>query len=59
MVRTKKKAGRISEDNRKDKSLESWIWDSACSMRGARNAPNYKLVRFYLPLVPDDAEQPA
>lgn len=82
------------------KSLESWIWDAACSIRGAKDAPKYKdyilpliftkrlcdvfddelnriaaevgsrkkafqlakadhkLVRFYLPLVPDDPEQP-
>ncbi len=84
----------------KPKSLESWIWDAACSIRGARDAPKYKdfilpliftkrlcdvfddevnriaaevgsrakafkvvkadhkLVRFYLPLVPKDAEDP-
>ena len=84
----------------KSKSLESWIWDAACSIRGAKDAPKYKdyilpliftkrlcdvfddelnriaaevgsrkrafqlakadhqLVRFYLPLVPDDPEQP-
>jgi len=84
----------------KDKSLESWIWDAACSIRGAKDAPKYKdyilpliftkrlcdvfddeinriaaevgtrkkafqlaradhkLVRFYLPLLPDDPEQP-
>ena len=84
----------------KDKSLESWIWDAACSIRGAKDAPKYKdyilpliftkrlcdvfddelnriaaevgsrkkaftlakadhkLVRFYLPLVPDDPERP-
>ena len=84
----------------KDKSLESWIWDAACSIRGAKDAPKYKdyilpliftkrlcdvfddevnritakvgsrkkaflltradhkLVRFYLPLVPEDTEQP-
>ena len=84
----------------KDKSLESWIWDAACSIRGAKDAPKYKdfilpliftkrlcdvfddevnriaaevgsrkkafqlakadhkLVRFYLPLVPDDPEEP-
>ena len=84
----------------KDKSLESWIWDAACSIRGAKDAPKYKdyilpliftkrlcdvfddelnriakevgtrkkafrlakvdhkLVRFYLPLIPDDPEQP-
>ena len=82
------------------KSLESWIWDAACSIRGAKDAPKYKdyilpliftkrlcdvfddevgriaaevgsrkkafqlakadhkLVRFYLPLQPDDPEQP-
>jgi type I restriction enzyme M protein len=86
--------------NGNDKSLESWIWDAACSIRGAKDAPKYKdyilpliftkrlcdgfddelnriakevgsrqkafalvkadpkLVRFYLPLVPDDPEQP-
>ena len=84
----------------KDKSLEAWIWDAACSIRGAKDAPKYKdfilpliftkrlcdvyddelnriaaevgsrkkafqlarrdhkLVRFYLPLVPDDPEAP-
>lgn len=84
----------------KNKSLESWIWDAACSIRGAKDAPKYKdyilpliftkrlcdvfddelnriaakvgsrkkafqlakadhkLVRFYLPLVPDDPEEP-
>ncbi len=82
------------------KSLESWIWDAACSIRGAKDAPKYKdfilpliftkrlcdvfddelnriadevgsrkkafqlvkadhkLVRFYLPLVPEDPEEP-
>jgi hypothetical protein len=24
------------------KSLESWIWDAACSIRGAKDAPKYK-----------------
>jgi type I restriction enzyme M protein len=84
----------------KDKSLETWIWDAACSIRGAKDAPKYKdyilpliftkrlcdvfddeldriaaevgsrekafrlvkadkkLVRFYLPLVPADPEEP-
>jgi type I restriction enzyme M protein len=84
----------------KDKSLESWIWDAACSIRGAKDAAKYKdyilpliftkrlcdvfddelnriaeqvgsrakafqlvaldhkLVRFYLPLQPEDPEQP-
>jgi len=32
-----------------DKSLESWIWDAACSIRGAQDAPKYK--DFILPLV--------
>ena len=83
-----------------DKSLESWIWDAACSIRGAKDAAKYKdfilpliftkrlcdvfddelnriaekvgsrakafklvrhdkkLVRFYLPLEPDDPKQP-
>lgn len=83
-----------------DKSLESWIWDAACSIRGAKDAPKYKdyilplvftkrlcdvfddeldriadevgsrkkaftlvdadpkLVRFYLPLRPEDPNQP-
>ncbi|PKY11108.1 DNA methyltransferase [Acidithiobacillus marinus] len=90
----------MASNNGKDKSLESWIWDAACSIRGAKDAPKYKdyilpliftkrlcdvfddelnriaaevgsrqkafqlaradhkLVRFYLPLVPDDPEQP-
>lgn len=26
----------------KNKSLESWIWDAACSVRGAKDAPKYK-----------------
>jgi type I restriction enzyme M protein len=90
----------MASNNSKDKSLESWIWDAACSIRGAKDAPKYKdyilpliftkrlcdvfddelnriakevgsrkkafqlakadhkLVRFYLPLVPEDPEQP-
>ena len=31
------------------KSLESWLWDAACSIRGAKEAPKYK--DFILPLV--------
>ena len=84
--------------NNNSKSLESWIWSAACSIRGAKDAPKYKdyilplvfakrlcdvfddevnriaaevgsrskafqlvkadkkLVRFYLPLIPDDPE---
>jgi type I restriction enzyme M protein len=83
-----------------NKSLETWIWDAACSIRGAKDAPKYKdyilpliftkrlcdvfddeldriaaevgsrekafrlvkadkkLVRFYLPLVPADPNEP-
>ena len=90
----------MSNINGNVKSLESWIWDAACSIRGAKDAPKYKdyilpliftkrlcdvfddelnriaaevgsrnkafqlvkadhkLVRFYLPLLPDDSEQP-
>ena len=32
-----------------DKSLERWIWDAACSIRGAQDAPKFK--NFILPLV--------
>ncbi len=87
-------------NNANGKSLESWIWDAACSIRGAQDAPKYKdfilplvfakrlcdvfddeinriaekvgtrakafklvakdnkLVRFYLPFVPDDPNEP-
>lgn len=33
----------------KVKSMESWIWDAACSIRGAADAPKYK--DFILPLI--------
>src|SRR5438552_4737983 len=36
-------------NNTNDKSLESWIWDAACSIRGAQEAPKYK--DFILPLI--------
>jgi type I restriction enzyme M protein len=35
--------------NESDKSLESWIWDAACSIRGAKDAAKYK--EFILPLI--------
>ncbi len=97
----KKTAGKgVARGSDNGKSLESWIWDAACSIRGAKDAPKYKdfilpliftkrlcdvfddeinrmaeevgsrkkafqlakrdhkLVRFYLPLVPDDPEEP-
>jgi type I restriction enzyme M protein len=28
--------------NRNNKSLETWIWDAACSIRGAKDAPKSK-----------------
>ena len=37
----------MAEQN--NKSLESWIWDAACSIRGAKDAPKYK--DYILPLV--------
>ena len=88
----------MAQRNNNGKSIESWIWDAACSIRGAKDAPKYKdfilpliftkrlcdvyddelnriaaevgslkkafqlarrdhkLVRFYLPLVPNDPE---
>ncbi len=100
---SRKKEGKkmaTANSDSKDKSLETWIWDAACSIRGAKDAPKFKdyilpliftkrlcdvfddelnriavevgsrkkaftlvdadrkLVRFYLPLVPDDPEQP-
>ncbi|NLX25273.1 MAG: SAM-dependent DNA methyltransferase [Lentisphaerae bacterium] len=90
----------MARQNGNGKSLEKWIWDAACSIRGAKEAPKYKdyilpliftkrlcdvfddelnriaaqmgsrekafrmvnadrkLVRFFLPFVPDDPEEP-
>ncbi len=31
------------------RSLEQWLWDAACSIRGAKDAPKYK--DYILPLV--------
>jgi len=39
----------MSENNQNGKSLESWLWDAACSIRGAKEAAKYK--DFILPLV--------
>ena len=33
----------------KNKPLESWIWDAACSIRGAKDAPKFK--DYILPLI--------
>jgi len=38
-----------SPNDAKEKSLESWIWDAACSIRGAKDAPKYK--DYILPLI--------
>jgi len=38
-----------NKDQIADKSLESWIWDAACSIRGAKDAPKYK--DYILPLI--------
>jgi type I restriction enzyme M protein len=35
--------------NTNGKSLEAWIWDAACSIRGAQEAPKFK--DFILPLI--------
>ena len=34
---------------RDDQLFESWIWDAACSIRGAKDAPKYK--DFIPPLI--------
>src|SRR5947208_14238684 len=39
----------MKESVEKNKSLESWIWDAACSIRGAKDAPKYK--DYILPLI--------
>lgn len=35
--------------NTNDKSLESWIWDAACAIRGEQDAPKFK--DYILPLI--------
>ncbi len=39
----------MATNENNDKSLESWIWDAACSIRGAKDAPKYK--DYILPLI--------
>ena len=39
----------VERNGNGDKSLESWIWDAACSIRGAQEAAKYK--DFILPLI--------
>ncbi len=44
----KKSNGSVTKETA-DKSLEQWLWDAACSIRGAKDAPKYK--DYILPLV--------
>jgi type I restriction enzyme M protein len=39
----------MAQVNGSEKSLESWIWAAACSIRGAQEAPKFK--DFILPLI--------
>jgi len=41
--------GNIPMPDAAEKSLESWIWDAACCIRGAKDAAKYK--EFILPLI--------
>ena len=45
----KPRADRKPPKPQPDKSLETWIWDAACSIRGAKDAPKYK--DYILPLI--------
>lgn len=49
MVAVRTDQPQLANNNGKDKSLESWIWDAACSIRGAKDAPKYK--DYILPLI--------
>jgi type I restriction enzyme M protein len=46
---TPSRNGKAAAAEPKDKSLESWIWDAACSIRGAKDAAKYK--DYILPLI--------
>jgi len=46
---TKKTKSNTPSNGNTDKSLEQWLWDAACSIRGAKDAPKYK--DYILPLV--------
>jgi type I restriction enzyme M protein len=39
----------MPRDKTPNKTLESWIWDAACSIRGAKDAPKFK--DYILPLI--------
>lgn len=43
------KKSKKDKNTTKDKSLENWIWDAACSIRGVQDAPRYK--DYILPLI--------
>lgn len=45
----KNKAAKPGKSDDKEKSLEQWLWDAACAIRGQLDAPKYK--DFILPLV--------
>ncbi|MBX2979191.1 MAG: SAM-dependent DNA methyltransferase [Flavobacteriales bacterium] len=45
----RKASGPKASKPQADKSLETWIWDAACSIRGAKDAPKYK--DYILPLI--------
>ena len=48
-MKTEKEGLLMASNNGNGKSLESWIWDAACSIRGAKDAPKYK--DYILPLI--------
>ncbi len=48
-ARTRRNGCTTGAETTKQKSLETWIWDAACSIRGAQDAPKYK--DFILPLI--------
>lgn len=39
----------MAKNNDKVKSLEQWLWDAACAIREAQDAPKYK--DYILPVV--------
>lgn len=45
----KSKAVKNGKSEDKEKTLEQWLWDAACAIRGAQDAPKFK--DFILPLV--------
>jgi len=45
----KAKKARSNGSGSSEKTLESWIWNAACSIRGAKDAPKYK--DYILPLI--------